>query len=267
MRGVAVLAAAGAVWVMVVGLPPMSHINMPRIRVRVIAGALVAGVAGSILALGLLGTVAPALAIGALCAAVPARLDRSRDERLARDQTDRWPDLIAQVRSSVAAGATLPDAFVDACDRAGGEFKRFGGVVRHEVTFGGGFEPALLSIREEVDDPIADRVLATLAIAQRTGGRRVGDVLGSVGGSVADEIRLRHAHDAALTEQRWTATVALVAPWVLLALSIATNPQAAAAFNTTEGMVVVMGGLFATSAGWILARRASRLSAPPRVFE
>lgn len=267
MRGLVAVAAAGAMWILVVGLPPLGTINVPRIRARVIAAAIGAGVAGFLLALGLLGTVAPALAIGVLCGAVPARLDQSRTERLRREQTDRWPDLIAQIRSSVAAGATLPDAFLDACDQAGDEFAGFGRVVRHEITFGGGFEPALLKVRAGLDDPIADRVLATLAIAQRTGGRRVGQVLGSVGGSVADEIRLRRAHDAALTEQRWTATVALIAPWALLALSIATNPQAAVAFDTAEGTIVVLGGLLATGAGWILARRASRLSESPRIFE
>lgn len=188
-------------------------------------------------------------------------------ERVRRERTDRWPDVIAHARSSIAAGTTLPDAFADACDRAGGEFGHYSDVVRHEITFGRGFERALRTLRGDLDDPIADRVLATFAIAQRTGGRRVGDVLGSLGRSVADEIRLRRAHDAALTEQRWTATVALVAPWVLLSLSIATNPQSAEAFNSYEGMLVVAAGLVATSAGWLLARRASRLSAPPRIFQ
>ena len=266
MRGLVALAAAASMWVAIVGIPPARHIRVPRIRLRIVAMAIAAGVVGAAVAFGLLGTGAPAVAIGVLCAAVPARIEQSRMERARTEQTDRWPDLIAYIRSSVAAGATLPDAFVDACDRVGGEFEEFGTVVRHEITYGSGFEPALLRIRRTLDDPVADRVLATVAIAERTGGRRVGDVLGSLGGSVADEIRLRKAHDAALTEQRWTATVALVAPWVLLSLSIATNPQAAEAFGTTEGMVVVFGGFVATSAGWLLARRASRLSAAPRIF-
>lgn len=174
--------------------------------------------------------------------------------------------MIAHIRSSVAAGATLPDAFIDGCDRSGDDFSRLSDVVRHEITYGGGFEPALIQLRGELSDPIADRVLATLAIAQRTGGHRVGDVLAALGRSVADEIRLRRAHDAALTEQRWTATVALIAPWALLAISIATNPQASEAFGTTEGMVVIIGGLVATGAGWMLARRASKLAAAPRLF-
>lgn len=266
MRGVAALAAAGAVWVLIVGDLPLKSLRLPKIRLRVVVGAAVAWIVGAVVAFGLLGTVMPAVAIGILCSAVPARIDQSRREREIRERTDRWPDLVAHMRSSVGAGMTLPDAFVDAADRIGADYTRYAGVVRHEVTFGGGFDVALSQLRAELEDPIADRVLATLGIAQRTGGHRVGDVLESLGGSVADELRLRKAHDAALTEQRWTATVALIAPWGLLALSIATNPQAAAAFDTAEGVVVVVGGLVATGLGWVLARRASRLSEAPRLF-
>lgn len=266
MRGLVALAAAGAVWMLVVGSIPFAVPQLPRIRLRVLASAIGVGLVGSVVAFGLLGTEAPALAIGVLCAVIPARIEQSRIERSLAERTDRWPDLITHIRSSVAAGATLPDAFIDGCDRIGSDFSRFGDLVRHEILYGGGFEPALVQLRGELNDPIADRVLATFVIAQRTGGHKVGDVLGALGGSVADEIRLRKAHDAALTEQRWTATVALIAPWALLSLSIATNPQAAEAFDTAEGMTVVVGGFVATSLGWVLARRASRLSAAPRLF-
>ena len=45
-------------------------------------------------------------------------------------------------------------------------------------------------------------------------------ILAALGVSVADELRLRKAHRAALTEQRLTAAVALIAPWALLALPL-----------------------------------------------
>lgn len=266
MRGVAALAAAAAVWVLVVGDLPALAWRPPTIRLRVVAGALAAGITGAGVAFGVLGTAAPAAAIGVLCSAVPARLEQSRIQKARRDRTDRWPDLLAHVRSSVAAGATLPDAFVDGSARIGGDFSRYGDRVRREIMYGAGFDSALTALRSDLEDPVADRILATLMIAQRTGGHRVGDVLTALGVSVSDDIRLRHAHDAALTEQRWTATVALIAPWVLLSLSIATNPQAADAFDTTEGVVVVGGGLLATGLGWLLAMRASMLSAAPRLF-
>lgn len=266
MRGLTILAAAGAVWVLVVGVVPSTTLKFPRIRVRIVVLAVVAGLVGTVVAFGVLGTPIPALAIGILCSALPARFEQSRLERELAEQTDRWPDLIAHMRSSVAAGATLPDAFIDGCARLGGDFGQYGDAVRHEIVYGGGFEPAIESLRSELGSPVADRALATFAIAQRTGGHRVGEVLSVLGASVADEMRLRKAHDAALTEQRWTATVALVAPWALLAVSIATNPQASEAFSTAEGSVIVAGGLVATGLGWILSRRASRLSAPPRLF-
>lgn len=266
MRGAAALAAAGAVWVLVVGTGRLTMWHLPRVRPRIVVAALLAGIGGAVVSFGLLGTVAPAAAIGVLCSGIPARHEQSRIERSRSQRADRWPDFIAYVRSSVAAGATLPDSFIDGCERIGMEFASYGDLVRHEILYGNGFEAALTTLRRDINDPIADRVLSTFAIAQRTGGHKVGSVLAALGVSVADEIRLRKAHDAALTEQRWTATVALIAPWGLLALSIATNPQAAVAFNTPEGIVVVAGGLVATGMGWILARRASRLSASPRLF-
>ncbi|MCB1246175.1 MAG: type II secretion system protein F, partial [Acidimicrobiia bacterium] len=131
---------------------------------------------------------------------------------------------------------------------------------------GAGFASAMELVRIDADDPTADRVVATLVVASESGGTRVGSVLAALSASVAGESRVRRAHEAALTEQRWTAGVALAAPWVILALSIATNPQAAAAFDSAQGSVVVAIGLVATIGGWALARRSAALSRTPRMF-
>jgi Flp pilus assembly protein TadB len=94
----------------------------------------------------------------------------------------------------------------------------------------------------------------------------VATILASLAASVADELRLRRSHHAALTQQRLTAGVALVAPWVLLMLTTSTNPQSAAALSTPTGRLVVVAGLSATVTGFALARRSARLSRPPRIF-
>jgi tight adherence protein B len=92
-------------------------------------------------------------------------------------------------------------------------------------------------------------------------------VVSSLGGSIADELRLRRAHTAALTEQRMTAAVALTAPWTLLALTISTNPQAAAAYRTATGSVIIAIGFTLTALGFLAARRLARLSQAPRVMQ
>jgi tight adherence protein B len=265
VRGVAVILAASSAWVLVTSRTPTFHLRV-NVSPRAVVLGVVAWFGTAFLMYGFLGTVVPAVALGVLAASVPIALDQARAKKLAGTQMELWPDALAHMRASISAGLTLPDALIDACRRVGGPIGLFADEIRTEVAFGSGFAPALVSMRSALDDPVSDRVLATLVVANRVGGHRVGDVLGSLQDSVADDLRLRRAHDAALTEQRWTAGVALVAPWALLVLSIATNPQASYAFDTSEGAMVVGIGFVATVSGWLLARRSARLSEPPRLF-
>jgi tight adherence protein B len=132
--------------------------------------------------------------------------------------------------------------------------------------WGGSFAEGLTEIQMEWADPLADRVLTTIRVAAETGGAYVDRVLSSLSLSLSDEIRLRRAHEAAVAQQQMTAGVALVAPWLILVLSLTTNPQASLEFSTASGHAVLAMGAAATAVGFVLARRAVRLSDPPRVF-
>ena len=265
MRGVAALLASAAVWVLVTGHMPTWQPRW-RLSFKVVAGGIAAGAGAALATYGLLGSVMPAAAIGVLAASIPATVVAGKDRSALQARLELWPDVLAYMRANVGAGLTLPDSASDALKRVGGELSRFEDEIRRHVMFGEGFSAALLTMREELDDPVTDRIVATLAVAERSGGHRVGDVLKSLQQSVADDLRLRSAHEAALTEQRWTAGVALMAPWALLMLSVATNPTASAAYDSLEGALVISIGLVATVAGWFLARRSARLSEPPRLF-
>lgn len=267
MRGFAVLAAAGAAWIVAGGSIP----NLPNLGWRPdprrILLATAVGIVAFVIAFAMLGTVVPAVAFGLIGATVPVQIASSKDRKNRARAASSWPDLLAHIRSSVAAGMTLADAYVAAAERVGSPFIETLDEVRRLLIFGEGFTPAMTVVRDTANDPTADRVTMTLVIANETGGTRVGEVLAALSASIASETRLRQAHEAALTEQRWTAGVALAAPWVILALSIATNPQASAAFGTVEGAVVVGIGLTMTVAGWLLSRRAAALSETPRMFK
>ena len=268
MRGVAALLAAGSVWVLITGRTP--RIGLPAIRLPapwLLPAVVGAGIAAGFLTLGLLGVPSVAIAFGVLAAAIPVALEQSRQRRGRETLAGAWPDFLALMRGRVVAGATLPDAFVAAAERSPHPLRAAAGDVADAVTFGDGFVSALERLRLALSDATADRVLSTIAAAHRSGGRSVGLVLASLGNSVADELRLRRAHVAALTEQRMTALVALVAPWALLALTIATNQQSAALYRTNTGSTIVAIGLASTSLGYLAARRAASLSTAPRVFE
>ncbi len=259
------MAAAAAAWVLVTGRVPEVKMSAKVSWSTMGAGAAVAALV-AVLTYGFTGALAPALAIGVLAFVVPSVVRSARERGAVGERMEMWPDVLAHVRASIAGGSTLPDALTEGCARVGGPFTDVADDVRVQVAFGSGFEGALATMRQRFDDPVTDRVAMTLSVANRVGGHRVGDLLASLQRSVAEDLRLRRSHDAVMTEQRWTSTVALVAPWALLVLSIATNPQSAAAFETAEGIIVVAVGLAATVTGWFLARRSARLSEPPRIF-
>ncbi|MEZ5175922.1 MAG: type II secretion system F family protein [Acidimicrobiia bacterium] len=265
MRGIAVLAAMGAAWLLAGGALKV-RVAMPHVRLRTVVAGACCGLVAFLLALGLLGSAVPAAAFGLLAVGLPAHVAAGRERSRKAAEAAAWPDLLAHIRSSIAAGKTLPDAWVDAATRVGDPFTATIEEVRRELVYGAGFPAAMAVVRADADNATADRVTTTLVVANETGGHRVGEVLAALSASVAAESRLRAAHDAALTEQRWTAGVALVAPWVILGLSMATNPQAAAAFSTSEGAFVVGIGLVLTVAGYFLARRLAALSENPRMF-
>lgn len=260
------LCAAAASWVLATGALPRMAIQLPKVPLRYAVGAAATFVVAGAVALAALGVPVIAVAMALLAAMVPITVGQQRDRVQHSEVRDAWPDVLSYTRTSISAGATLEDAFLSALQSNEAIDKKYVEIVRREVGFGGGFGAGLDTIRTTHADPTTDRIAISLSAASGSGGSRVGEVVGVLAQSVADEIRLRKAHDAALTEQRWTVNVALVAPWALLALSVATNPQAKSAYATPQGLLVVAIGLVCTVSGWLLARRAARLSAAPRVF-
>ena len=268
MRGLAAIIAALAVWVLItrrVPVPPLPRITPPPLGVLLLSFTI--GTVAAAIAVGALEVPAAALAIGLLAAAIPVAIHAERRRRDRERLSEAWPDVLAFMRARITAGATIPEAFIDAAAKGPAVLQAAGRDIDEAIRYGDGFGPAAERLRMELADPTADRVLATLVTAHGSGGRSVSAVLAALGVSVGDELRLRKAHHAALTEQRLTAAVAMAAPWLLLALTIATNPQAADVYRSRTGIILIVVGLTATALGYLAARRTARLSKAPRVFQ
>jgi tight adherence protein B len=259
MRSVAALAAAFAA-----AAPWMAPRRAERRRWRIPVPALIAGAGIGVLSWGAATTLgappAVAVAAGVLVTPLPVSARRARLRRSRAAAAGRWPDFLAAVRSRVAGGAPLPDATRAAGRHIGGPFADL------DVGLGLGFETLMAEMRGRWQDPIADRVFTTLETATSIGGGHVDSILATLADSIAGELRMRSAHDAALTQQRMTAAVALAAPWAILCLSLATNPTASEAFSTPTGTVVIAGGVAATAIGYALSVRTARLADAPRLF-
>lgn len=264
MRGVASLLAAISLWVLVTRRLPDLEIRLPRRR------AIAAGSGfglGAWLLVGGLGVEVIALAVALLAFLAPIVAERARTNRDRELMAEQLPDFLARVRGRLAGGESLPEAAVAAGRAGGGRMAEIAESIGLAIRQGSAFPDALTAARAAVHDPLADRVLVVLASAHAAGGGHVASVLGVLSRSVADELQLRRAHRAAMTQQRLTALVSLIAPWALLLLTIATNPLAADAYRTADGTAIVGIGLAATLGGYTIASRTAELRRPRKVFQ
>lgn len=229
------------------------------------ASAVLAFAAGAA-AIVVVGSVGVALVAGVAGAAAPTVYFRSRRRSLRVTRQRAWPDAIELLAGCVRAGDTLPAA-VGVVGTRGPDALRpvFQAVVRdHRVT--GDFVGALERMGESVADPVADRVVRTLALAHRVGGRELGRVLRTLAVFLREDVAARREIEA---RQSWTvvaARVAAAAPWLVLLL-VASRPQGARAFDSATGVVVLLVGGAVTVVGYRMMLRIGRLPEEPRVLD
>ncbi|MDH3425067.1 MAG: type II secretion system F family protein [Acidimicrobiia bacterium] len=267
MRGTAALIAALAVWIMVGGTvhQPIS-LARPAMSKGEAGKALLAAGVSFLVILAITGVAIASFAVAVLAVFTTMSATSLQRRRRSQRMAEKWPDFLAILRTRLASGVPLQEAFITTGRHLGDEFDSVVDSIEERLSTGMRFDEAVSAVRGLLADPLSDRVLATVATAQVTGGGRVAEILAGLGNTLADELRLRRSIEAMLTQQRLTALIALLAPWLLLVLTVSTNPQAAAAYRTNRGTTVIMIGLVATSIGYLGARRTATLAKPPRVF-
>jgi tight adherence protein B len=214
-----------------------------------VTGFVVAGISGS-------GVVGLAMAMAA--AWLPFAIAKSRRDRRRRAFREAWPDAIATLIASVRAGVSLPESCLSLIDRGPGELLPGWLAFASSYRATGSFRIALDRLRQQLADPIADRVAAALALTHDVGGTDLVRVLRTLGDFVREDIRVRKEIEARWSWTVTSARVAAGAPWLVLLL-MSTRPEAAVAYNSTSGVVVITVGAVATILGYRLMLRAARL--------
>lgn len=233
--------------------------GLPRLTPsRVVAACLVAALVSAILAL-----LVTALPLAAGLAAVAGGLVPIlvlRRSAAARRMSVRaaWPDAVDGLVSAVRAGMSLPEAVGD-LGRAGPEplrpaFARF--AAEYRAT--GSFAASADLLQDRLADPVADRVVAALRLAREVGGSDLGIMLRTLSSMLRDEARTR---SEILARQSWTiaaARMAVAAPWLTLAL-LCTRPEAASAYSSAAGAVVLTVAALLSVVAYTVMMRIGRL--------
>ena len=231
---------------------------------RIGAVSALAGLIGGALALAVTALPVAALLAAALAATVPTWALRRRAAARRRALRAGWPDAVDMLVSAVRSGMSLPEATSELA-RTGPDPLRAGfRVFADEYRVRGSFLDALDVLRDELADPVADRVVAALRLAREVGGTDLGVTLRTLSAMLREDARLRGEITA---RQSWTvaaARMAVAAPWLTLAL-LCTRPEAVAAFTGAAGAAVLTLVAFLSVAAYLLSRRIGRLPADERL--
>lgn len=207
----------------------------------------------------------PALTVALVLAVAPTVMLRSAARRLRVRRRDLWPEAVDLVSSAVRAGLSLPEALSQLGER-GPEllrppFVEFG----RDFQASGDFSACLDRLKIRLADPVADRLVEALRITRDVGGTDLGVLLRTLSSFLREDARTRQELEA---RQSWTvnaAKLALAAPWIVLAL-ISTRPQAAQAYDTPQGLLLILVGGGVSVVAYRVMLQIARLPQDDRVL-
>lgn len=248
----------GAAWLAAGGLGHVSPLQF------VAASAALGGVSGAV-ALAMVGSIGVAVIALLAGAFAPVSYYRTRRRVVRNARRSAWPEAIELLAGAVRTGDTLPGSLTIIAERGPVVLRPVFHAVMSDHRVTGDLVGALQRMGATVADPVADRVVATLVLAHRVGGRELGRVLRTLSEFLRDDLATRREIEA---RQSWTvvaARVAASAPWLVLVL-VASRPQGARAFDSPMGIVVLGFGAGVTMLGYRLMMRLGRLPDEPRVL-
>ncbi|GAA3174105.1 type II secretion system F family protein [Blastococcus jejuensis] len=182
------------------------------------------------------------------------------------DLREVWPEVVDNLASAVRAGLSLPEALAALAVRGPevlrAPFARFA----TEYRSSGRFAACLDRLKDDLADPVGDRIVETLRVAREVGGTDLGRVLRTLGTFLREDARARAELE---TRQGWVvqaARLAVAAPWVVLLL-LATQSTTLAAYDSAFGTAILLGGAVVCLAAYRLMLRIGRLPQDVRVLQ
>ncbi|HEY8301105.1 MAG TPA: type II secretion system F family protein [Jatrophihabitans sp.] len=176
-----------------------------------------------------------------------------------------WAEAVDNLSSAVRAGMSLPEGLSALGERGPAElrpaFARFGTAYRASGRFG----DCLDMLKEDLADPVGDRICETVRVAREVGGSDLGTVLRTLSELLRSDARTRAELE---TRQGWivnAARLAVAAPWLVLLL-LGTQSQTLQAYDSPGGTLLLAIGAAVCAVAYRVMLQIGRLPEDRRVL-
>ncbi|WP_347866556.1 T2SSF domain-containing protein [Plantibacter sp. RU18] len=195
----------------------------------------------------------------------PVLILRTRATARRRLQRGLWPDVVDHLLSAIRSGLALPDAVAALATVGPAPLRPAFAAFTADYQAAGRFADGLDDLKVALADPVADRILETVRMARDVGGTELPAVLRALSAGLREESAVRAEAEA---RQSWVVNAArlgVAAPWLILLL-LSSRPEAAAAYNSREGAVLIVAGVVVSALAYQAMLRVGRLQAERRWF-
>jgi tight adherence protein B len=231
----------------------------------VVVSVIIAIACGAV-TLAIVQVVALAAAVGIVALVLPAVVVNARAGSRRRSNRVIWPDVVDHLVSAIRSGLALPDSVVTLAHTGPSVTRAAFGEFEGEYRLTGNFSDCLDLLKARLADPIADRILETLRMSREVGGSELTTVLRNLAAYLRQDAAIRSEVEA---RQSWVmnaAKLGVAAPWVILLL-LASRPEAAAAYNTSAGVALIVGGLVVSVIAYRIMLGLGRMPEERRWFQ
>lgn len=171
-----------------------------------------------------------------------------------------WTEML---RDTLSSAAGLTQALVTTAGLAPRPLRSHLAGLAARLQAGVPLRPALSQLADDVADPAADVVVASLVLAGTERAQRLGELLGALAASTRDEVTMRLGIEAARSSARTSVRMIAGSSFALLALMAVVGRPYLAPYRSAEGQLVL--GVVACLYGcglWLMAVMARPASFP-----
>jgi tight adherence protein B len=228
--------------------------------------SLTAGLAVFVILAGISQSVVVAATFSAMAMSAPFLVVHGRAVRARIALREVWPDVVDNLASSVRVGLALPQALAQLAVQGPVQLRPQFEVFARNYEATGRFGQCLDQLKNELADPVGDRIIEALRVARDVGGNDLGRLLRTLSVFLREDARIRGELQA---RQSWTvngARLAVSSPWLLL-LFLSLRPQAVAAYDTPAGLLILSIGAGLCVVAYQIMLRIAVLPSEPRVLQ
>ena len=198
-------------------------------------------------------------------AVVPVAVLGQRRRALVAARTNAWPDALRDLITHLRASLSIHGGLCQLAETGPEPLRLYFNRYR---TLASALDQrsALEVMREELADPLSDRIIEVLLVAFEQGPSVVVDILEDLATATVGDLRLGEEVETAQLETKLEARAAAVLPFGVLALLCATSDDYRAFYQSPSGWLVVLLGGVLSVAGLLVISRLGRLPREERTL-